>query len=61
MREVVVTGVGLVTPLGIGQEINWKRLIEGHSGIKKIDTFVVDWVFKENILQDQEFLVVKIC
>ena len=42
MREVVVTGIGLLTPLGVGQEINWKRLINGHSGINKIDTFKTD-------------------
>ncbi len=42
MREVVVTGIGLVTPLGVGKEVNWNRLINGRSGIKKIDTFKTD-------------------
>ncbi|KAF2730676.1 3-oxoacyl-synth [Polyplosphaeria fusca] len=33
MRKVVVTGLGLVTPLGIGVRRTWQRLIEGHCGI----------------------------
>ena len=42
MRRVVVTGLGLVSPLGSGVETTWKRLLEGKSGAKKIDTFEVE-------------------
>lgn len=38
-RRVVVTGVGLITPLGIGVEKSWEGLIKGKSGIKKITRF----------------------
>jgi len=41
MRRVVVTGMGMVTPLGCGVETTWQRLIKGESGAKKIDRFDV--------------------
>src|ERR1700748_2707289 len=41
MRRVVVTGLGMVSPLGCGIEPSWKRTRDGESGAKKIDTFDV--------------------
>src|SRR6187431_796998 len=41
MRRVVVTGMGMVTPLACGVEATWARLIAGDSGARKIDTFDV--------------------
>ncbi|MEX1083281.1 MAG: beta-ketoacyl-ACP synthase II [Xanthobacteraceae bacterium] len=41
MRRVVVTGLGMVSPLACGVEATWRRLIKGQSGIRRIDKFDV--------------------
>ncbi|WP_343358398.1 beta-ketoacyl-ACP synthase II [Bartonella schoenbuchensis] len=41
MRRVVVTGLGLVSPLAGNVEYSWKRLLEGRSGVRRITEFDV--------------------
>ena len=39
LKRVVITGLGMVTPLADGVEETWSRLIDGQSGISKIEKF----------------------
>ncbi|SDQ95118.1 beta-ketoacyl-ACP synthase II [Pseudovibrio sp. Tun.PSC04-5.I4] len=41
MRRVVITGIGMVSPLGSSAEISWQRILEGKSGARRIEGFEI--------------------
>jgi 3-oxoacyl-[acyl-carrier-protein] synthase II len=41
VRRVVITGMGCVTPIGIGREAFWRSLQNGESGVRRIESFDV--------------------
>ncbi|MBX4144905.1 hypothetical protein DD788_27525, partial [Ralstonia pickettii] len=42
-RRIVVTGMGMVSPLGCGVELAWQRLLAGQSGLRRLpDSMTAD-------------------
>ncbi len=39
MKRVVITGVGIVSPIGTGKDVFWKALLAGESGIRPVESF----------------------
>ncbi|MBO7645005.1 MAG: beta-ketoacyl-ACP synthase II, partial [Alphaproteobacteria bacterium] len=44
MKKVVITGMGIVCPVGTGIDYVWKNLLSGKSGIRKITEFDTDGI-----------------
>ncbi|MBD3849271.1 beta-ketoacyl-ACP synthase II [Bosea sp. SSUT16] len=42
MRRIVVTGMGVVSPLGCGTEIAWRRLLAGRSGLRRLPDAIAE-------------------
>src|SRR5689334_8567778 len=39
MRRVVITGIGVISPIGIGTKTFWENLLAGQNGLRKISSF----------------------
>ena len=44
MRRVVVTGLGMVSPLGVGVEAAWRRLLDGQSGLAALPEEITEGI-----------------
>src|SRR5882762_7680426 len=54
-RRVVITGMGCVTPIGIGREAFWSGLQNGASGVRRIESFDVSKSAVKIAAQVQDF------
>ena len=52
MRRVVVTGLGMVTPLGCGVEPTWTRILAGNSGAKSKGTELIGTLSVHFLVED---------
>src|SRR5437660_6627910 len=55
LRRVVITGIGCVTPIGIGREAFWSGLHRGESGVRRIESFDVSQSPVKIAAQVQDF------
>lgn len=44
MQRIVITGLGAISPLGVGAEVNWQRLLQGQSGLRRLPEAVVEGI-----------------
>ena len=54
-RRVVVTGVGIISPNGIGKEACWKNMINGVSAVKRVTEFDVSMFNTKIAAQVRDF------
>lgn len=43
LHQIVITGVGCVTPVGIGADVSYKAMCEGKSGIRKLPSWADEY------------------